>query len=567
MLKRASTAILERFKGVFFLTDKIGKLGYSGLIIMLACGMTIFKSWQFDNDAWFILNCGRYVVETGTIPHEEFATMHEGLNYIMEQWLTAVIFWKIFSNFGADGLITFTCFTGFILMFVYFKLCLYVSGGNKKISVILSLVIGLIVSILFIVTRPQIFSTLILLLEVFLLEKFVRDKKIWTLCLLPVMAIIFINLHAALFPMMIVVLLPYIAESFVLNFKKISTPFLPLVLVGIGIFLAGFLNPYGWEAMSFVFYSYDSSIHKNISEIKAPTADNFFGIIFFIFSALLIIVQTKKKLPIRYFFLSFGLMILASQMVRGVFLFLILGTFPLAYAFKDWQPFDKIFNLRHKLFIPLFLICIPEFYRVYILAQNSIWEMHLPMKIIFTLSIIFLVCFIFFYRREGKLFSEEIFILRRKPLIALVTLQMIIFVSVAFYSTPNRKYEPYKPAADILLSKNRAEDIILWTGFNSGGYFEFRGIKTYFDARPEIFSLANNHKKEITAEYFELKDGDLDYKEFFARYNFTHIFITTEDIISYLLLSQDKNYRLLFEYDFQNNGGHGRIFVPVKKND
>jgi len=57
----------------------------------------------------------------------------------------------------------------------------------------------------------------------------------------------------------------------------------------------------------------------------------------------------------------------------------------------------------------------------------------------------------------------------------------------------------------------------------------------------------------------------LDYKEFFARYNFTHIFITTEDTIPYLLISQDKNYKLLFEYDFPDDKGHGRIFVPVKK--
>ena len=85
------------------------------------------------------------------------------------------------------------------------------------------------------------------------------------------------------------------------------------------------------------------------------------------------------------------------------------------------------------------------------------------------------------------------------------------------------------------------------------------------DARPELFTLAFNKKKEVAREYFALRGGDLDYKEFFARYNFTHIFITTEDIIPYLLVSQDKNYKLIFEYDFADGRGHGRIFVPVKK--
>ena len=194
------------------MAEKIGKFGASGLLVMLACGVVILKNnWNLNNDIWFILNCGRYVVETGTIPHEEFATMHEGLHYVMEQWLTAVIYWKVFANFGADGLIFFAWLTGFILMFVYYKFCLYVSGGNKKISAMLSFAICFPVSMNFIVTRPQILSTLLLLIEVFLLEKYFREKKFWTLCILPILAVLFINLHAALYPMMIIVMLPFIA--------------------------------------------------------------------------------------------------------------------------------------------------------------------------------------------------------------------------------------------------------------------------------------------------------------------------------------------------------------------
>ena len=347
--------------------------------------------------------------------------------------------------------------------------------------------------------------------------------------------------------------------------REFEVKLLPLIITAGGIFLAGFLNPYGAEAMAYVFNSYDSSTFNYIAEIKPPTANTIFGAAFFIFSIMLTVAFSKKNLPLRYFFLTFGLMFLASQATRGIFLFLMLGTFPLACALKDWHPFDKIFNLPHKLFIPLFLLCIAEFYKVYLVAENSIQEMHLPAKIIFTLAIIFLVCFIFFYRLEGKLFSEEIFILRRKPLIALATLQLIIFFTLIILLTPIFKYEPYKAAADFLLTKNRAEDIILWTGFNSGGYFEFRGIKNYIDARPEIFALSNNHKEDIIVDYLKLHNGELDYKEFFSRYNFTHIFITTEDLIPYLMISQDKNYKLLFEYDFPEDKGHGRIFVPVKK--
>lgn len=551
------------------MAEKIGKIGYSGLIVMLACGMTILKTWNLDNDAWFILNCGRYVVETGTIPHTEFATMHENLHYVMEQWLTAVIFWEIFDNFGADGLIFFAWLVGFILMFVYFRICMYVSGGNEKVSVLLSAAILKPVVMAFIVTRPQILSTLLLLIEVFLLEKFAREKKIWTLCILPIISVISINLHCAIFPMLIVVMLPFIAESLYLKLKPekyFDIPLLPLIISAVGIFLTGFINPYGWEAITFIFTSYDSEIYRNISELQPASAGNTLGIALFIFSALLIIAQTKQRLPLRYFFLSFGIMILGFDAIRNVFLFLILSTFPLAYAAKDWHPFDKIFNWRYKMFVPLFIICAVEIFFVYRMAEDSIWETHPPMKIIFALTIIFLICFIFFYRREGKLFSEEIFILRRKPLIVLATFQIMIFFAGSYFQSPVVKYEPYKPAADFLLSKNRAEDIILYTGFNSGAYFEFRGIKTYLDSRPEIFTICDN-QKNIILEYFEFIQGELDYREFFSRYNFTHIFISTDNKIPYLMLSNDKNYRVVFEYDFEQWGNkfHAKIFMPVRK--
>lgn len=547
----------------------LGNFGYSGLLIILACGVTILKTWQLDNDTWFILNCGRYVVETGTIPHIEFATMHENLHYVMEQWLTAAIFWKIFSNFGADGLIFFTWLTGFILMLVYFKLCLYVSGGNEKISAIMACVIGAFVTNAFIVTRPQVLSTLILLVEIFLLEKFTREKKLWTLCILPLISVVFINLHAALFPMLIVVMLPFIAENLYLKIKsarEFEVPILPLIVAAFGVVAAGFINPYGAEAVTFIFTSYDPAIHRMILEVKPTAANNAVSIVFFIFAGLSIVAHCKRKLPLRYFFLTFGMMILGFFAFRNTFLFLVLGTFPLAYAAKDFRPFDEIFNLRYKLFIPLFVICAAEIYPLYLCAENSTSEMHLPTKIILVMAAVFLACFTFFYRREGKLFSEKIFILRRKPLIALAVFQMMILFSYVAFSTPISKYEPYKPAVEFLLSKNRAEDIILWTGFNSGGYFEFYGIKNYIDARPEIFALSNNQQKDIIREYFALTMGDLDYREFFSRYDFTHIFLTTDEIVPYLMLSNDENYRVLFEYDFVNFGGkcHGKIFSAVK---
>lgn len=536
----------------------LGELGAGGLILIFICSGTVLKKWGLDNDTWFILNCGRYVVETGTIPHVEFATMHEGLHYVMEQWLTAALFWEIYSSFGADGLINFCWLTGAVLLCVYYKLCLYVSGGNKKISALLAFVVGLIVMTSFVVTRPQVLSTLILLVEVFLLEKYFRERKIWALGILPVLSALLVNLHAALWSMMTVLLLPFLAEALL---RKNFAQIFQLAAAALGIFLAGFANPYGWEAMIFIFTSYDPAIHRNILEMQATSVTSPLGVMFFVFSALLIVAFAKKSMPLRYFFLTFGLMVLGVQALRAVFLFLMLATVPLAFALRDWHQFDEIFNLPHKLFVPLFLIFPLELWKVY--AES----VRLPVKIIFGGAVIFLVCFLFFYEREGKLFSETLPVLRRKPLIALAVAQGIIF-SLAVYSfRAETNYEVYKPALDFLLEREPAEKITLWTGFNSGGYAEFRGVKCYVDARPEIFARSNNHRADIIQEYFALRSGRLDYEEFFARYDFTHIFVTEEDMLVYQLLARDKNYRQIFEYKFDNGikSYRGRIFETVKQ--
>ena len=531
----------------------LGELGAHGLILIFVCSGTVIKTWGLDNDAWFILNCGRYVVETGTIPHVEFASMHEGLHYVMEQWLTAAIFWEIYSSFGADGLMNFCWLVGAVLLCVYYKLCLYVSGGNKKVAALLAFVVGIIVMKSYVVTRPQVLSTLILLLEVFLLEKYFCERKIWALCILPALAVAFINLHAALYPMMTVLLLPFLAEALLKKFA------LPLILTALGIFLAGFANPYGWEAMIFLFTSYDPAIHGKILEMQATSAASVLGVMFFAFSAALIVAHSKKSMPVRYFLLSFGLMILGFQALRSLFLFFALGTFTLAFALREWRPFDKIFNLPHKLFAPLFLICPLE------LWQIPVESVRLPLKILIGGAVIFLALFIFFYRREGKLLSETLPVLRRKPLIALAVAQGIIFSLAVCSFRAETNYEVYKPALDFLLEREPAEKIILWTGFNSGGYAEFRGVKCYVDARPEIFARSNNRRADIIQEYFALRSGGLDYEEFFARYNFTHIFVTQEDVLVYQLLSRDKNYRQIFDYEFQSGKKiyRGRIFEPV----
>ena len=537
----------------------------------LALGGLLIVDWVLDNDIWFILNCGRYVTEHG-IPYEEFASMHTGLHYVMEQWLTAVIFWKIYSVFGSNGLLTFVWIVGFIILFVYNRLCFLVSDKNQSLSFILTAIICIFVSMAYIVTRPQILSMMLILVEILILEKTFRDEHKWRLLILPLLSLVCINLHAALWPLMIIVMMPFLAEILLTKFKNLESKLniRDILLVILGVFLAGFANPYGWEAMTFIFYSYDPSIHNNVTEVLPPSSAHFLGKIFFALSVWLIVIYSKKSIPIRYFLITFGFMLLAFMTTRGIFFFLMLSTFPIAYAYKDWKSTivsgSSIFS-KPNMLLPFVILGVAEIYKFTNDPNITLNYVPLPDKMFSILMLIFLICFIFGYKREGELFNSSLPVICIKPLAFFFAFQFILFTIWSHQEDTSKNEEPLKPAIDFILEQDRPENIVLFTGFNDGGYAGFRGLRYYIDARPEVFAKANNHIKDISKEYFDLRSGELSYKEFFSRYNFTHILVTDSTIILYLILEEDENYEKLFEYEYEQWGGKHkcRIFKPVER--
>ena len=61
-----------------------------------------------DNDIWFMLNHGRYLLDNGLFSGgfatiEPF-TVHEGLAFSFEKWATCVLFWIVYKNFSVEGL-------------------------------------------------------------------------------------------------------------------------------------------------------------------------------------------------------------------------------------------------------------------------------------------------------------------------------------------------------------------------------------------------------------------------------------------------------------------------------
>ena len=498
----------------------------------------IFFKWLEEADTRFVINLGQYILEHG-FPHVDPFTIHENLQLVAQQWLSGILFWKAYSNFGFDGLLAVDVVIGTTIVLIYWRLCLFVSGGNKILSFVISFVIGVLIAPA-IVPRPHILSTVLFLIEVFCLEKFTRTEDAKFLIPLPIISIALVNFHAAIWLMSIVLCLPFL---FVKNFRHIKF----LLAAMVGIFIGGLINPYGVEAMTYVFRSYGiSMINENILEMFTPSAHNFRGKFFYATEALLIFSMTKFKVPWRYIFLSGGLTFMAIMHERNVILFYLIATIPIAYVWREISV-EKFKTMRMPMTILVFLLVAANTTVIITFIQSDFEKVSLLPKILFFATMLFLIYNLLIVKIEGRILYPTL--LPRKVLsliISFVIVSVIFFATV--YGTQSKPLRTYTNAIEFLLRDERPENISLYVPQGLGGLAGSYGIKYYIDSRSEVFIPDNNGtQKNILKEYLDFMNGKLNYKDFFDRYNFTHIIVTSDRPYLFDELSADKNFRVVYE--------------------
>lgn len=509
-------------------------------IVFLSSGALfcqIFFTLPEEADTYFVMNLGRYVLEHG-FPYVDPFTIHEGLQLVAQQWLSGVLFWEVYQALGFDGLRLIDAIFGAAIVLIHWRLCLYVSGGKKTLSFVLSFIVGLLVMPA-IVPRPQLFSTLLLLIEVFMLEKFTRTKNFKWLLPLPLVSVALINLHAAIWLMSLVVCLPFL---FVKNARHVKL----LLAAMAAIFICGLLNPYGVDAMTYVFRSYGiDAINNNVAEMFTPTAHNLRGKLFYLMTAILIATLARCKVPWRYVLLSGGITFMAVMHARNLVLFHFLATFPLAYAWKGYKP-PKILAESGLLLPIFFLLTLVNTAIITTLLNERLDRLSMPLAVLLFLTVLVVVYNLLIHKFEGRLLHPTI--LPRKIFSLLAT--ALVVSGIMFMTLDSRDKESdetFTKAIEFILRSNRPEEIALYATQGIGGFAGMYGIKYYIDSRSEVFLPANNGQKNIFQEYLDFSRGKLYYKDFFSRYDFTHIIATSKDAVIYNALTHDKSFRVIYE--------------------
>lgn len=532
--------------------NKLSSFIYAIFLILV---VVIFTN-RFDNDGWFLLNSGRYVEEFG-LPHVEPFTIHKGFHFVMPQWLFALGLWKLYRAGGMLAMLGYNWVMAAVFYGVYARL-VKLQTGKLTVPVRLFLLFWIfLLSAGFLLQRPQTMSGLTFLLEIYLLEKSAKQDRMPRF-LIPVfflLSVLLVNVHATLWPMFTIFLLPYVCEALVgprLSFGRWELTWKPKDFLGLfaAVLAGGFLNPYGTEAMTYVFKSFGyADINKLVSEMHPLALDLESPYIVLLFALLFgcTALYARHSLPLRQQLLALGTGFMALQANRSCLLFLLAGIFPLAgmlpQTISSEKGSDGYTWPRTRRMVLLMsaaaVMGIAALFAKTPIADNR-YVLFWGTFLLFALLSVGSLWNLWKNRLQADTLKQN-----GRMVFCCLALMLLVPFSTAYIRMP--RANPFlAKGVDVIQQDAAGSSICLWTGYNDGGYTEFRGIPSYIDPRAEVFKPKLNHQKDVMEEYCSLIFGKLDCRDFVTRYPFTH-FLTTDLDPLYVNLKNDPRFELLWD--------------------
>jgi len=266
-------------------------------------GGLIFK----EPDICFLLASGRWIVEHGQLPLTDpfsFTTHFHPVQYVIEKWLTEIIFYDVWAVTGATGLLVFdACLLA--MAFVVMPMRILYLGGFRGLALLLTVTLAALTSFSHLAVRPEVFSFLItgIFLEILLRISRVTagsGKVEWRyIALLGILSCLWSNLHTLF---IVAIMLPLMYTG-CLIFEKLlikglgGKPFnLTVPLALLVCILCTLLNPYGiglWQYIPNVFGPFNDT-NNEMQSIGLATALSPAFYPFYLFAAISLIALVKR---------------------------------------------------------------------------------------------------------------------------------------------------------------------------------------------------------------------------------------------------------------------------------
>lgn len=470
---------------------------FSILIVLFAISIV---NKTFQNDTFFTIPIGRNILENG-ITREEQLVWHDGLTFSNVRWLFDVTIALIYNTFNTAGIYFFVLLITSIIGLTLFNI-LIKQENNIIVSFIFTLFALYFARTTF-TARAQIMSYLLLLIEVFLIDKLQRKQEKKYIILLLIDSILIANFHASVWPMFLILFLPYLVEAVCIKLKistfsnkiyieKEKIKLLNITFI-IGIF-TGLCTPNGFEPYTYMIKNLSGLSPIFINELQPMVIAQNIEMIIFLGICAIILFSDKSKIRLADFLMTFGLLTMAMMAYRNTTFFYLIGT---VYVTK-W--ITCIFNNANN------SETINEVTEKLSKSNKSVIVLIIPV-ILFSI-----------YNYTGKINQNYI----------------------------NKTLYPVE-AVNYILENIDIENMKIYNGFNFGSYLEFKAIPAFMDSRSEMYCKEFNDTN-ILNDYYQMSIGKVSYNEIFEKYGITHALLYKDEVIN-TYLKMDNEYKLLYEDD------------------
>lgn len=471
---------------------------FSMLLIVIIL-MTVTKEMQ--NDTFFTIATGENILQEG-YDNVDHLTWHENLGFYKLRWAFDVAIAFIYNTFGFAGIYAFVVIIASLTGLSLFNILLK-QNNNIVLSFIATVISMLLMTSNWSFTaRGQIISYLLLLLEIYFIEKMISTKQKRYYIIFLVISALIVNFHASVWYMTIILVLPYLAEAIMhkimknKNLEKSKIILEPisikmLIIAILCLVLGSFISPIGTYTYTYMFKVIGGISSTFISELQQTDIISSIGMILGLIVIDILMLATKSKMKLSDILLFFGLYFMAILARRNQAFLYLIGTIPVVRL-------------------------ITNFFETY--DTENILE------------------------KVNNFFSKN-------WVLGCTTIVIVIGLSSNMVTRIREKYvnEKKYPVGAVNFIKENLDykNLRIYNSFNYGSYLELSGIPAFVDSRSEIFTEEFNNVT-ILKDWLETSRGNVNYNDTFEKYKIDYAIVEDKEIIN-TYISTDENYEKVFD--------------------
>lgn len=347
------------------------------LFIFVFCFALCLTNYQIDYDIFSRLIMGKHVAQTGAVMFNDIVSYTPVHIWYDHEWLSSTIVYFVLYSFGSLGLFVFKVILCFLTVFLIGKNINFITNSNDVkpfYTVCISIILYSIG--LFSFFRCQDFTSVLIPLIIYLLEKIRYNYNTTVIYFIPLLMLFWLNTHGASLYGLLLIFLYGLGEF--LNkkpYKKYFILLIPCILVY-------FINPWGFNFIKFMFSAVFVDRHW-IGEWQSPFTMEINAVIEYIITLAVVITtlvygsyKSKKQLGALDFtkvLVIIVFTIFSLKYIKHTRAFYIVF---LIYLYNDFLlVFNKILsklNIRKKLILNSLLYVTCFFFICYSFLNNPV---------------------------------------------------------------------------------------------------------------------------------------------------------------------------------------------------